>query len=518
MKKKIKTSLAASLLFALQVNAAESVNVEQSAETPFKQAVENLEFQKNLSADFAGNIDQSSLNSVTVQEREWQGEVTTVPVLTILVEFPDALHNSIKPPVTGHYFDDYSPEHYRRVIYSENGYRGPAPEFDSLPSKRKYILDQSGGSFDIRGDVFGWYTAEHDYRYYGEATAMTKDINPRALVIEAVEHVLGDPGFNLSDYDADSDGVIDHLSIIHSTLGQESGSVMYADYIWSHRSTVYQTVTNDSTLQSATIGSYIMQPISAAAGVLAHEFGHDLGLPDEYDIKGTADKYSRPGSTVGNWSMMAGGSWVGKIAGTKPSGYSPFAKLLLQNKYGGNWVQSTEIDASDLNADGTILKLHQAATKGQFNDLVKVNLPEQTVQNFTPLKSKAILMESDGFGVTSRAINLTQSINPKITVDLNMKKSFNSSWGFRVGVYDPALGGTVFITPEPNADVSISGEKVTGTAASWQTVTYDLSAFKHCSYATLVFQNYNLNTARGHVAFDNVIFKVSPSLLCILSF
>ena len=41
--------------------------------------------------------------------------------------------------------------------------------------------------------------------------------------------------------------------------------------------------------------------------MFAHEFGHDLGLPDEYDTK-----YTGNGSPVEAWSLMSGGSWTGK--------------------------------------------------------------------------------------------------------------------------------------------------------------------------------------------------------------
>ncbi len=503
MKSKFNVSLvAASLLLTFQASAIEIESAEKNTDVTFKAAIEHLDFQKNLSADFSANVATDASKSTVAQERNWQGNVVTAPVLTILVEFPDALHNSIKPAVTGHYFDDYSVEHYRKVVHAKGGYTGPAPDLATLPSMRDYLLDQSGGSFDIKGDIFGWYTAENNFKFYGEATQFSKDVNASALVIEAVESVLGDPAFNLADYDANNDGVIDHLSIIHATLGQESGSS--PDYIWSHRSTINAAVTNADTNLSATIGSYIIQPISAAAGVLAHEFGHDLGLPDEYDVHSTSDQYSKPGSTVGNWSMMASGSWVGKIAGTNPSGYSPFAKLMLQNKYGGNWVQSSEINANELTASGTTLKLHQAATKGQFNDLVKVNLPEQTVQNFTPLNKQAYTAGSNSFGYMTNAISLTRSANPKVTLDVNMAKAMRNGWGFRIGVFDYTVGQTVFIAPEQNDNISVFGEKITDTNSTWQKVTYDLSAFKNSPAVTFIFQNYSLNTARGHVAFDNV--------------
>lgn len=61
---------------------------------------------------------------------------------------------------------------------------------------------------------------------------------------------------------------------------------------------------------------YTIQPEDGAVGVFAHEFGHDLGLPDEYDTQ-----YTGQGEPVASWSIMSGGSWNGKIAGTTPSSF-----------------------------------------------------------------------------------------------------------------------------------------------------------------------------------------------------
>ncbi|PAF12328.1 hypothetical protein CHH61_25080, partial [Shouchella clausii] len=77
--------------------------------------------------------------------------------------------------------------------------------------------------------------------------------------------------------------------------------------------------TSDSDRFGGLLGAwdYTIEPEDGAAGVFAHEYGHDLGLPDEYDTI-----YSGAGEPVEFWSIMSAGSWAGKIPGTEPTGFS----------------------------------------------------------------------------------------------------------------------------------------------------------------------------------------------------
>ena len=52
------------------------------------------------------------------------------------------------------------------------------------------------------------------------------------------------------------------------------------------------------------VGDYTIEPENGGVGVFAHEFGHDLGLPDLYDT----DRRLENGT--GFWSLMSSGSWA----------------------------------------------------------------------------------------------------------------------------------------------------------------------------------------------------------------
>jgi M6 family metalloprotease-like protein len=59
-------------------------------------------------------------------------------------------------------------------------------------------------------------------------------------------------------------------------------------------------------------------------GLVAHEIGHDLGLPDLYDTDGSTNGY---GNGVGEWCLMAGADWLGTPYATKPGHFSAWCKL-----------------------------------------------------------------------------------------------------------------------------------------------------------------------------------------------
>ena len=59
-------------------------------------------------------------------------------------------------------------------------------------------------------------------------------------------------------------------------------------------------------------------------GVFSHEYGHIFGLPDLYDLNDLS-----PGNGLGRWSMMAGGSWNGFPAGSRPAHFDAWCKQEL---------------------------------------------------------------------------------------------------------------------------------------------------------------------------------------------
>ncbi|MFZ3579591.1 M6 family metalloprotease domain-containing protein [Virgibacillus sp. DJP39] len=105
-------------------------------------------------------------------------------------------------------------------------------------------------------------------------------------------------------------------------------------------------------------------PFPAQPGVYAHEFGHALGLPDFYDTT-----YSSEG--VGNYSMMAGGSWMrypdaSAYSGNSPTHFDPFSKIFLE------WIEPIQVTPEDAVQTITLPSIDKADSD---NGVVKMKVP-----------------------------------------------------------------------------------------------------------------------------------------------
>lgn len=481
--------------------------------------VVNKKLDQGLKSGKGSKLGQAKKNDVQgVQKEKWDGSTRQDEVLVLLIDYPDLPHGTITKDETDMYYsnpDDYSREHYQDMIFGENGYLGP--DGKTKISMKQFYEAQSGGSYTVDGEVAGWYTAEHPAAYYGgNDPASGSDGNPRALIEEALADAAKDPNVDLSKYDQEDpfdlnkngntrepDGIIDHLMVIHSGVGEEAGGGNIGpDAIWSHS----WNLGNPPVVIPGTDGqaavkywgedtngddvpdtnqlagyAYTVEPEDGAAGVFAHEFGHNLGLPDEYDTL-----YSGSGEPVSNWSIMSSGSWTGAIPGTEPSGFSPYDKEYLQaamttDTFTPNWQTGTEVDFNDLTSQGTELLLDEAATKGTNNDVVKVQLPDKaTVLNKPASGQSEYWSRSVSSQETSMttSLDLTHTTNAQLTFKTwyEIEQDFDYAY---VEVNDGSgwvkIAGNITSTDNPN-DAN-EGNGITGSSNGWVDASFDLSAY-----------------------------------------
>jgi M6 family metalloprotease-like protein len=226
-------------------------------------------------------------------------------------------------------------------------------------SMKDYYEEVSYGAFSVSpgpSGIVGWHQASNNHDYYGtDVGGEGDDAWPGDLVYEAV--VAADAaGFNFAAYDEDGDCYVDVVAIVHQGSGQEASPA--ATDIWSHRWTLNSAqywgrsnygeyTTNDTCtadpMKKVKVNDYIIQPETllgglTTMGVFAHEYGHALGLPDLYDTDDSSQEISQG---IGEWSLMANGSWnYVSMDGDRPAHLDAWCKYKL------GWVTPTLVSGT----------------------------------------------------------------------------------------------------------------------------------------------------------------------------
>lgn len=228
---------------------------------------------------------------------------------------------------------------------------------DGTNSLNTYYLNASFGRVSITTACFGWYNSTQTLAHYGAPSAFDHDsLNLYGLVTEAVNAANAEVDF--SQYDQNNDGWVDYLMIVHAGDDQATSGV--PNDIWSHAGYDVDTPTVDG----KRVGLYSMMAETSPMGVLAHEFGHQLGLPDLYDTDG-ADSGGET-SGAGLWDIMAAGNYLG--GGSTPAMPSAWSRVKL------GWADVVVIGA---NTDDFILGAAE-----QCSTVMRVNLPGHPKEYF----------------------------------------------------------------------------------------------------------------------------------------
>jgi M6 family metalloprotease-like protein len=209
------------------------------------------------------------------------------------------------------------------------------PDYNGTGSFKDYYEEVSDGQLSIQTSVSDWINIPGTHDYYGPETKW------KEFALHAVQ-AASNAGIDFSKFDNDGDGVVEGVAIIHQGTGEEiTGN---ENDIWSHSYSFSSAgiSTSERTFNGVIVDQYTIHPelhnVSGdinTIGVICHEFGHNLGLPDFYDInEDTNGQYDG----TGRWDIMAGGTYNGSPAGAFPAHHNPFSKEEL------GWVNVTVID------------------------------------------------------------------------------------------------------------------------------------------------------------------------------
>lgn len=243
----------------------------------------------------------------------------THKVLVLLIEFPDLRHT---------------------VDISNFNLLFNQPSYNGTGSFNDYYKKTTFGALNVTVDVYGWYMAQNSYLKYGKTSSPNYGSYTQQLLQRAVT-CADSAGVNFPQYDSDNDGYLDAVMILHAGFGaEEASNPTSGNYIWSFRS----SWGSSPTYQGKKVYAYDMFPerrfytngAMVGIGVMTHEFGHILDLPDLY-----ATMYNGTGGGpegVGDYANMSGGPWLNNER--TPCMHDAFSKMLL------NWMTPTLISTT----------------------------------------------------------------------------------------------------------------------------------------------------------------------------
>lgn len=422
---------------------------------------------------------------------QW-GKPKTEKIWTLLAQFGDEVteHGGEAGPVvnqipepdrevdnTTAWESDYSREYFQDMLFSKKG-----------PSMTDFYLRQSSGRYTVEGHVEDWVTLPYNEARYGynadEAEAYGAFVRDTAQAWYDGQIAAGKTAAEIKaylapydvwdryDYDADGnfdepDGYVDHVQAIHAGIGEEAGGgVQGEDAIWSHSWFAQSTLAGPDWNPSGGVpvgdtgiwlGDYTTEPENGGLGVFAHEYGHDLGLPDFYDTKGGLN-------STGYWTLMSSGSWLGEghdRIGEVPGFMGPWEKLYL------GWL---DYDVVDLDTNLSFNLLGAAGGTSPFKEATLVNLPpvDVTREYTKPASGSYEWMGGDG-----------DDINAALTRDIDLSGAASASLTAKVRLDTEEAYDYFFaqVSTDGGGTWKNVGDKLSGDNGGFVDVTHDLSAF-----------------------------------------
>jgi immune inhibitor A len=413
--------------------------------------------EAKLNGKAQGRVHEVAKGQYVELEREGEGALWTV-----LGEFADIKHNTIPGPDravdnTSIWVSDFNRDYYLNMLFND------APGANSM---RNFYIEQSSNRYTVHGDVTDWVAVPGDHTVYDDNpdsqvwNFLQDSIDAWYAAQLAAGKTANEINAYLADFDVwdrydyngngnfdEPDGYIDTFQSVHAGLGEEEGGA--ATTIWSHSWYAHyelEGITGPDFNKLGGIkigesdywvGKYTIQPEDGGVGVFAHEYGHDLGLPDLYDYYGE--------NGTGFWTLMSSGSWIdeGKdTIGNKPSHMGAWEKFQM------GWLNYEVARAG-------VRSVHKLGPM-EFNT-------KQAQGLFVVLPQKAVTahiadpFEGSYFYFSGSANNLNNRMTKAFTLGAGATLTAKVNYGIEEG-YDYA-----------NVIVSVDG------GATWQTVPTNLS-------------------------------------------
>lgn len=428
-------------------------------------------------------------------------------VFVILAEFGDAInavtmgtpgprHNQIAAPNRALdnntiWQPDYSRAHYENMYFTK---------------MVDYYRAQSSGRYTINGTVVEWVRVPFNEARYGTnlcggiVCSTVWQLVRDAINIWTADRIAGGmtpaqvkayldtfDRWDRYDHDGDgnfdeADGYIDHFQIVHAGEGEETGGGAQGENaIWSHRWYAYFNqagITGPAFnklggTQFGTsgmwVGDYTIQPENGGLGVFAHEYAHDLGLPDQYDTAGGDN-------STGFWTIMSSGSYLGDGTvdiGSRPGDFTAWEKFQL------GWLNYDLAVAGKSSAH----RLGPAETNTKAAQGLIVLLPDRVRQTFlaTPIQGAKAWWSRSGDNLDNR---MTRSVSVPVggTLTMQLWYDIELDWDYAYVEVSTDNGATFVrvagnVTTNTNPNGQNFGNGITGSSGGWVPASFNLAAF-----------------------------------------
>lgn len=224
----------------------------------------------------------------------------------------------------------------------------------STSSVKNYFSDQSDGRLIPEFGVYGPVTLSGNRADYTNIRTENGSVSQnnaytRAALKEAIEILVGNGSLSLSDYA--KSGKIDAVALIFAGHSRASGD---PDGIWPFSSWTGFSV-GGYTVSSYCCGPELAGQSStniAGIGVISHEFGHMMGLPDFYDTQ-----RSKHGDNVAqgclDFSLMGHGNYNNDAK--TPAPFSMWEKIVC------GWASESDIVPISGSGSVTIADIGQSS-------------------------------------------------------------------------------------------------------------------------------------------------------------
>ena len=324
----------------------------------------------------------------------------------------------------------------------------------------------------VRDSLNAWYAGQ---LAAGRTAQQIDDYLSQFDVWDRYDHD-GDGNFD------EADGYIDHFQSVHAGEGEETGGgAQGSNAIWSHRWYAFYTLIGTAGPaynpagglrvgnSSYWVGDYTIEPENGGVGVFAHEFAHDLGLPDLYDSVGD--------NGTGFWTIMSSGSYGndGTVdIGSKPTHMGAWEKFQL------GWLNYEVASAGRASSH----KLGPAETNTKQAQAVFVLLPDKEVSTVvgTPYAGSAFYYSGSGNNLDTR-MSRAFTLPAGATLSAQVRYDIETDWDYAYLVVS-TNGGATWTNVATNRSTATNpngqnfGNGITGnTAGGWVALSADLSAY-----------------------------------------